>query len=51
MRERTCLDCMDEKSNGIIAMNISFLKIIGILGFYTAEQLKNLRDNVKEKNF
>ena len=26
-------------------------ELIGILGFYTAEQLKNLADNVKEKNF
>ena len=42
------------KTQNVVAMNISFLKfikLIGILGFYRAEQLKNLADNVKEKNF
>ena len=39
------------KNQNIVAMNISFLKLTGILGFYTAEQLENLADNVKEKKF
>ena len=34
-------DCSDER----------FQKVIGILGFYAAGQLKNVADNVKKKSF
>ena len=46
------------KGEGVLGVKLPFPSLsnachagYGILGFYTAGQLKNLADNVKEKNF
>ena len=43
------VDWMNEKSKHRSDEN--FQKLIGILGFNTAGQLKNVADNVKKKHF